>query len=109
MASEFFWIYSVGRGPDGPGAPWGGLRVGAFQKTHDGTEIVVIQGEVDQRRIGVRIWDDVAEREGWVKVAPIPIPTAEQIKAALDARLFDIAKQITDDVMKGKPDDHGSR
>jgi hypothetical protein len=101
---EVWWIFSYGYGPNGPGEPWAGLKVAHFSKTVDGTVIVFIQGETDRRRIGMRTWDDIAEREGWVKVAPIAIPSDQDIKRALDARLFEIAQEITDDVANARLD-----
>jgi hypothetical protein len=106
---EVWWIFSLGRGPNGLGEPWGGLRIGHFHKTVDFTEVVFINGETDRRRIGMRIWDDIAEREGWVKVAKIAVPSDDDIKHALDARLHEIARQISDDVMNAHLPDESDK
>jgi hypothetical protein len=74
---EIWWIYS-----DVVDAEWAGLRMAHFRKV-DGQTVVIIQGEMDHRRIGVRFWHDVAKRERWRKVEQIPIPTAERIRDAL--------------------------
>lgn len=84
---EVWWIYAPER------HEWGGARIAHFRKTVDGTTIVMIQGEM-QHRIGPRVWDDVAPREGWVKVKQIPIPTKAEVDAAIDAALTGIAAKI---------------
>jgi hypothetical protein len=33
-------------------------------------------------RLGVRVWDDIVESEGWFKVRPIEIPTPTEVMAA---------------------------
>lgn len=74
---EIWWIYSPST------KEWGGLRIAHFRKAHPDTLIVLIQGEVDKRRVGLRVWDDVAPREGWKKISRIIPPTSAEIKAAL--------------------------
>lgn len=74
---EIWWIAS-----DAP-EEWGGLRIAHFRKTVSGDLIVVIQGEVDPRRRGVRVWADIERREGWFKIVQIVAPSVEQIAAAL--------------------------
>jgi hypothetical protein len=78
---EIWWIFSQGE------HEWCGLRIAHFRKassSNGGTDdIVVIQGEVDPRRVGVRIWDDIKDREGWRKVKQIAIPDADEIAAAI--------------------------
>lgn len=76
---EIWWIYSDGD------KEWNGLRLAHFRKTVQGDVIVYIQGEVDRRRLGPRVWDDIKGREGWQKIMQVPIPTADQIRAALRA------------------------
>lgn len=76
---EIWWIFSD------RSEEWGGLRIAHFRKASRGELLVIMTGEVDQSRLGVRIWDDVAPREGWHKVAQIIPPTAEQIREALTA------------------------
>lgn len=73
---EIWWIYSPAKDE------WGGLRIAHFRKTLNGYEVVIIQGEIDQRRLGVRIWDDIKDRERWVKVEQIKVPTKAAILAA---------------------------
>lgn len=74
---EIWWIYS--EGPE----EWTGLRIAHFSKSVQGVLMVVITGEVDRRRIGLRIWDDIKDREGWYKVAQITPPSREDIRNAL--------------------------
>jgi hypothetical protein len=92
---EVWWIFSQNEN-------YGGLRIGFFSKTVDGTTIVVIQGESDRRRIGVRTWADIQDREGWVKVEQIAVPNSADILAATDRRLREIAREITEDVERGR-------
>jgi hypothetical protein len=86
---EIWWIYAPER------HPWGGLRLAHFRKTIDGTVIVIITGETDTRRIGPRVWEDVAPREGWVKVKPIELPTRVEVEAAIDRAIRHVAAKIT--------------
>jgi len=97
---EVWWIYAPER------HTWGGLRVAHFRKTIDGALIVGILGESDPRRIGLRIWADIAPREGWVMVKQIMLPSRGEVDAALDTALRDIAEQITRDVSEAKEDKH---
>lgn len=85
---EIWWIYSAARDITAGGLEyeWAGLRIAHFRKTVNGTLIFFIQGEVDRRRIGVRIWDDVSQREGWHKVQQIEQPSPDAIRQAMDAK-----------------------
>lgn len=74
---EIWWIYSPST------EEWGGLRIAHFRKTMNDVMVVIINGEVDRRRVGLRIWIDIEGREGWVKVAQIIPPTKTNIQAAL--------------------------
>lgn len=74
---EIWWIYSEGE------AEWTGLRIAHFSKTVQGDLIVIITGEIDRHRLGLRIWDDIKDREGWHKVLQITPPSREQIRAAM--------------------------
>jgi len=67
---------------------WANLRIATFTKSMNRphTELVVIHNEVGGR-LGVRVWDDIVESEGWFKVKPIEIPTpAEVLEASIRAR-----------------------
>lgn len=75
---EIWWIFSRGR------EPWAGLRIAHFRKTVQGDLFFIIEGEPPDR-VGLRIWNDVAAREGWFKVQQIVIPTWKKIKAAREA------------------------
>lgn len=89
---ESWWIYAPER------HPWGGLKIAHFSKPMNSDNIIVIiMGETDPRRIGVRYWNDIEEREGWVKVKQATLPTRAEIDAALDAKLREIAAKITDE------------
>lgn len=72
---QVWWIFSDAD------EEWAGLRLAHFRKV-DETLVVVISGEVDRDRVGVRIWEDIAPRERWRKIVEVPIPTREQIEAA---------------------------
>lgn len=85
---EVWWIYSPER------HEWGGLRIAHFRKTVNGTLIAIMLGEADPHRIGPRIWDDVATREGWVKVKPIALPDAADVDAAIDAAMRGIVRDL---------------
>lgn len=89
---EVWWIFSHSE------EEWGGLRIAHFRKTIDGTTIVIIAGEIDRRRVGPRIWDEVAPREGWVKVKQIMLPTKADVDAAVEAALREIAQAVTEEV-----------
>jgi hypothetical protein len=70
---EIWWIASDTRAE---------LRIAHFRKTVDGTLVVVISNETDPKRIGMRVWVDIAPREGWFKVLRIEIPNMEQVAVA---------------------------
>lgn len=74
---EVWWIYSPLNGVE-----WSGLRVAHFRKTTTGDLVVYIMGEIDQRRVGARVWDDIQKTELWYRVKQIPIPTMIEIMAA---------------------------
>lgn len=76
---EIWWIYSQAI------EEWSGLRIAHFRKTGNDVVIVIIQGEIDKRRVGVRVWDDIKDRERWIKVAQIAIPTPGEVMAAITA------------------------
>lgn len=63
---------------------WAGVRIAAFSKTINATpvDVVTILGEMPYR-IGVRVWQDIEEREKWVKVKRIETPTADEIARAM--------------------------
>lgn len=87
---EVWWIYAPER------HPWGGARIAHFRKTFDGTPFFFISDETPDR-VGPRIWEDVAPREGWVKVKQIPFPTKAEVDAAVDLAMRQIATQIKDE------------
>jgi len=93
---EVWWIYSPER------HEWGGLRIAHFRKTMDGMVLVIIAQETNKRRIGFRVWDEIAPREGWVKVKQIQMPTRAEVDAALDAALTEIARKVTEEVFERK-------
>jgi hypothetical protein len=74
---EVWWIFS--HNPE-----FGGLRLAHFRKTNDGTLIVVITGELDSARVGLRIWNDIKVREGWAKIKRIPVPSAAEVTNAME-------------------------
>lgn len=77
---EVWWIYSPINNKE-----WAGLRVAHFRKTVNGVLICVIQDEIDQKRFGLRVWEDIQRTELWYRVKQIPIPTMIEIMAgALD-------------------------
>ena len=78
MSANFHEVWWIASPRD---EPWAGLRIAHFRKTVSGRLVVMILGECDPRRIGLRIWSDVAVREGWSKVAQIAMPTSEQFAA----------------------------
>jgi hypothetical protein len=69
---EVWWIWAD------PKHDYGGLRIAHFRKTNNGALIVMICDEPDERR-GVRVWGDVAAREGWRFIEPIPIPAVPYV------------------------------
>lgn len=76
---EIWWIYSPSE------EEWGGLRIAHFRKSTNDVLIVIIDGEVDRRRVGLRVWEDIEKRERWYKVAQIIPPTKTNIQAAMGA------------------------
>lgn len=72
-AGEVWWIYS-----DRP-EPWAGLRMAHFSKAMpDSTDVFFILGDI-RYRTGIRIWSEVAPREGWHKIRQITVPTPGEI------------------------------
>jgi hypothetical protein len=74
---EVWWIYSPVNNKE-----WGGLHIAHFRKTTNGVIFVVIQGEIDSKRVGPRDWPMLQEVEHWYKVKQIPIPTLMEIMAS---------------------------
>jgi hypothetical protein len=72
---EHWWVYSRKYG----------LHGATFGKAVNDRPFFIINDERDPRRIGIRDWDDVSKREGWVKVKPLNMPTDEEIALALEA------------------------
>lgn len=68
-APELWWIASKST------EEWGGLRFASFTRASNPphVEVFVIWGELPGRT-GPRIWEDVAPREGWVKIERVQIP-----------------------------------
>lgn len=66
---EVWWIYTKRK------EPWAGLRIAHFGWTSDEPpiEIFFILGDYEDR-MGIRIWNEVSQREGWRKVAQIAVP-----------------------------------
>ena len=62
---------------------WANIRIATFTRAVNAphTELVVIHNEI-AGRIGVRVWDDIVQSEGWFKVKPIEIPTPAEVLAA---------------------------
>jgi hypothetical protein len=83
---EVWWIYSPVNNKE-----WAGLRIAHFRKTSNGIDLLVnITGEIDQKRIGLRIWEEIQRSEHWYKVEQIPIPSVVEImKAAIDQGVID--------------------
>lgn len=82
---EVWWVYSP------RDEAWAGLRIGHFgvMKRQDGSVMdtegatpFFILGEVPHRG-GIRIWENVSKREGWVKVRRIDVPTVPECLAAI--------------------------
>ncbi|MCK1670331.1 hypothetical protein [Bradyrhizobium sp. 150] len=74
---EVWWIYSPINGKE-----WAGLRIAHFRKTTNGVLICTIANEIDPRRIGVRVWEDIQQSELWYKVKQVPIPNLVEVMAA---------------------------
>jgi hypothetical protein len=67
---------------------WANIRIATFTRAFNTphTELVVIHNEIGSR-MGVRVWEDIVQSEGWFKVKPIEIPTpAEVLEAAFKAK-----------------------
>lgn len=74
---EVWWIYSPVNGKE-----WAGLRIAHFHGMNNGGLFVVITGETDPRRIGLRDWTHIQRTELWYRVKQIPIPTLIEIMGA---------------------------
>lgn len=76
--SELWFIYSP--------LPhdWANLRVATFVTTPGAgdTALVIIHNETPDRT-GPRVWSDIEDREGWVKVSRIETPTEDDVRRAL--------------------------
>lgn len=78
---EFWWIFSH------HDEPWAGLRIAVFTPVRGSPEpCFIITSEADPRRVGLRHWPEVSEREGWVKVKRIDVPCHCDVKAAMEAK-----------------------
>jgi hypothetical protein len=75
---EVWFIYSP------VNKPWGNLRIATFSKARNAPylDLVVIHNEVDERRLGVRVWQDIMRSEQWFKVRRIELPSAADVMAA---------------------------
>jgi hypothetical protein len=64
---------------------WANLRIATFTKAMNRPhlELVVIHDELD-KRVGVRVWHDIVESEGWFKVRKIEVPTREEILGVME-------------------------
>ena len=75
---EVWFIYSP------VNKPWGNLRIATFSKPRNEPHIdlVVIHNEVEERRLGVRVWQDIVKSEQWFKVRKVELPSAADVMAA---------------------------
>lgn len=81
---EVWWVYSPRT------EPWAGLRIAHFG-VRSGIHVAAkteatpffILGEVPYRS-GIRVWENAAKREGWVKVRRIDVPTHAACLAAME-------------------------
>jgi hypothetical protein len=64
---EVWWIFSK------QDAEWAGLRMATFVYNPGQPVVFIIHNDYGDR-LGVRIWEDVSEREGWSKIERIPLP-----------------------------------
>lgn len=74
--SEVWWVYSTA------GMPWAYLRIATFLKSAD-VDIVIIHNEGPER-LGPRVWDDIRDREQWIKVRKIEIPSVAEVEVAIE-------------------------
>lgn len=72
---EVWWIYSDHHG----------MKLAWFLPLNGGMDrpAVSIMGETPDRT-GIRDWTHIAEREGWVKVARVEIPSASEVWTAVE-------------------------
>ena len=75
---EVWFIYSP------VNKPWGNLRIATFSKARNAPclDLVVIHNEIDDRRLGVRVWQDIMQSEHWFKVRKIDLPSAADVMTA---------------------------
>ena len=74
---EIWWIFSP------YDQPWAGLHLAHFRIV-DGFEIVIIPDDAMwPGRYGPREWLSVKQREGWIKIERIHIPTKHQVQRAM--------------------------
>jgi hypothetical protein len=97
---EVWWIFSKNE-------DYGGLRVAHFRKSVHGVMLIIISNE-QRNRMGARIWDDIRDREGWVRVKQIEVPTKVDVTAAIDARLYEIGREVTAEVFGDRSQDDRS-
>lgn len=76
---ELWWIFSP------MPKPWANLRVATFFKaTNSGIDLLIIHNEVGDR-VGVRDWETVRDKEHWVKIKKIELPSSfDLIKACME-------------------------
>jgi len=79
---QIWWIFSESK------QSWGGLRIAHFRKTTDGTLIFFIAAEPPDR-MGPRLWEEISNREGWVQVKQIMLPSVEEVKIAIKGKSND--------------------
>jgi hypothetical protein len=66
--ADYWWIASD------HAEEWAGLRIACFlPRQADQPQLIGILGEVPFRS-GVRVWDDIVQREGWRKIEQISVP-----------------------------------
>lgn len=63
---------------------WADLRIATFVRSFGerDVQLVIIHNETLDR-MGPRVWADIVEREGWVKVRRIEMPTIDEVERAL--------------------------
>lgn len=89
--ASFHEIWWIARVIDGEGVKGFEFEIAHFHKALNGTEdgalVVVIPRHAASapKTFGVRIWDTLVERDGWVKVKQIEIPTYADVEAVQGA------------------------
>jgi hypothetical protein len=63
--------------------PWANLRIATFTKAVNAPhlDLVIIHNEAPPR-LGMRVWDDITESEGWFKVRKIDVPSVADVALA---------------------------